>query len=75
MDRTEIRAKWVPDPFCLSTIATMLKHIGPNFSVCVCTCEQAVIMVVVVSTSQSENSTKRSRLFTQFAIVSTFHTS
>ena len=32
-------------------------------------------MVVVVSTSRSENSTKRSQLFTQFAVVSTFYTS
>ena len=47
MDRTEIRAKWVPDPFCLSTIETMLKLMGPNFGVCVCvgTCEQAVTPV------------------------------
>ena len=32
-------------------------------------------MVVVVCTSWSENSTKRSLLFTQFVVVSTFHTS
>ena len=32
-------------------------------------------MVVVVSTLRSENSTKRSQLFTQFAVVSTFYTS
>ena len=32
-------------------------------------------MVVVVSTSRSENSTQRSQLFTQFAVVSAVFTS
>ena len=35
----------------------------------------ALSLVVVVSTSRSENSTQRSQLFTQFAVVSAVFTS
>ena len=38
-------------------------------------CQCVVKMVVVVSTLQSENSTQRSQLFTQFAVVSAVFTS
>ena len=48
--------------------AADIETIGDALSFC-------MLVVVVVCTSRSENSTKRSRVFTQFAVVSTFYTS